>query len=83
MPTVGGRFSLNRFGFRLIEDNSLAAGTAYFFHPDFMLLALQTQPTLKISDMHAQGYFRYKISADCVFGAVQHNDEMVIKVTTA
>jgi hypothetical protein len=68
-PVVAGQVANKRFGFNLFEDNSLNTDRALFFHPDFMHMVMQQQPRFKISDMHSQGKFMYKLSVDVVFGA--------------
>lgn len=71
-PVISGQIALPRFGFKILEDNSRGASGAYglAFHPDFMHLVMQTQPTIKISDRHALGEFGYIMSVDIVFGAI-------------
>jgi hypothetical protein len=69
-PTIiQGQIALPRYGFNLLEDNSRSADQGLFFHPDFMYLVMQTQPTFKISDLHVVNQFGFKISVDCVYGA--------------
>lgn len=76
-PVIGGQIVTQRFGMNIIEDNSagLAAlsstgeDVAVAFSPDFMHLVMQSQPTFKISDMHAQKKFGYVMSVDVIFGA--------------
>jgi hypothetical protein len=78
-PVVGGQIVNQRFGFNILEDNSdgiltispAAAGTdcGLLFHPDFLHLVMQTQPTFKVSDLHSNKQFGYVISVDIVFGA--------------
>lgn len=68
-PVIGGQVAKQRFGFNILEDNSLSANYGLAFHPDFLHLVMQTQPTFKISDMHAQKKFGYVMSVDMVFGA--------------
>jgi len=68
-PVVGGQIVNKRFGFNILEDNSLATDQAVAFHPDAILLAMQKSMTFKLSDMHAQKKFGWVLSADVVFGA--------------
>ena len=68
-PVVAGQIANKRFGFNMFEDNSLNTDRALFFSPDFLHMVVQQQPRFKISDMHANGKFGYKISVDLVFGA--------------
>lgn len=68
-PVIGGQIANKRFGFNILEDNSLATQKAVFFHPDWLLMVMQTEPTFKISDLHSQKKFGYVMSVDVVFGA--------------
>lgn len=78
-PIIGGQMALKRFGFNILEDNSDAilslspaaagADVALAFHPDFMHLVMQTQPTFKLSDLHSQKKFGYVLSVDIIYGA--------------
>lgn len=70
-PTVGGQVVNQRFGFNILEDNSLAAAQAVTFHPDFLHLCMQQQPTFKLSDLHSQKKFSYLLSVDVIYGAAQ------------
>ncbi len=73
IPTDGatetGSFVRDRFNFKIIEDDSRTGDTALFFHPDWLLLAMQTTPTFKVSDLHSNKKFGNVISVDFVFGA--------------
>ena len=68
-PVVGGQVVNKRFGFNLLEDNSLATDKALIFHPDFLYMVMQQAPRFKVSDQHANKKFGYVISVDIVFGA--------------
>lgn len=70
-PVVGGQIVNQRFGFGILEDNSLAADHALVMHPDFMGMVMQYEPRFKISDLHAQKKFGMLMSVDIVFGASQ------------
>lgn len=69
MPIVGGQVVNKRFGFNILEDDSRATDTALAFHPDFMHLVTKTQPTFKVSDLHANKKFGMVMSVDLIFGA--------------
>lgn len=68
MPTVRGQSARALMGFNCYRDNSIT-NKAYFFHPDFMYLAMQTELEFKVSDQHANKRLGYLISAHVVFGA--------------
>ena len=79
LPIIGGKKPYSRFGFNIMEDNSVAmsqlsptaagADLALAFHPDFMYLVMQTAPTIKISDLHANKQRGYLLSAEIIVGA--------------
>lgn len=81
-PVIGGQIGLNRFGFRILEDNSaglisLSGSTddaAIAFHPDFLGMVMQRQPTFKVSDLHSNKEFGFVISVDMIVGAKLLND---------
>lgn len=79
---VGGKIATQRFGFNIIEDNSLPTDTAYAFHPDFMHLVMQQEARFKVSDLHSNKQLGYLLSVDMVFGAAQgiSGDKKVIKI---
>ena len=68
-PVVGGQIVNKRFGFNILEDDSLAVDQAVIFHPDFLHLVTQQAPQFKVSDLHSQNKFGYIISCDLIFGA--------------
>lgn len=78
-PVVGGQIVNQRFGFNILEDNSegilqlspasAGADCGLAFHPDFLHLVMQSEPTFKVSDLHSQQKFGYVISVDLIFGA--------------
>lgn len=69
LPIVGGQIAQKRFGFNILEDNSFSTDRALLFHPDFMHMVMQQEARFKISDMHSNGKFGFKVSVDIVFGA--------------
>lgn len=68
-PVIGGKVTLPRYGFQLVEDNSRPTDYGLFFHPDFMHLVMQPSVRIKISDAHSSKKFTSILSADIVFGA--------------
>lgn len=66
---VGGEIASKRFGFNLIEDNSLGADHALFFYEDFMHFVTQQAVRVKVSDLHAQKKFGVIMSVDLIGGA--------------
>lgn len=68
--TIAGEIIQKRSGFNIVEDNSRLGSTGVFFHPDFMYLVMQKEPTFKVSDLHSNEEFAFLISVDMIFGAV-------------
>jgi len=68
-PVIGGQIANKRFGFNILEDNSLATDQAVVFHPDFLHLVMQKSVRFKVSDLHSQKKFGFVISADILYGA--------------
>jgi len=67
---VGGQFSQDRYGFKIYEDNSIPTATSLIsFLPEALLFAAQTEPRIKLSDLHSNGEFGFSLSIDMVFGA--------------
>jgi hypothetical protein len=68
-PLVAGQKARKLMGFNAYEDNSRTGSYAIFAHPDFLHYVEQQAVQVKISDLHGQGKFGYKMSVDIVFGA--------------
>jgi hypothetical protein len=68
-PVIGGKNIMKRYGFNIVEDDSLAATYGLAFHKDFLLMVAQTQPTFLVSSLHSQKKFGYVISVDMIGGA--------------
>ena len=69
IPGMTGRVGARRYGFNVLEDDSRPAQEALAFHPDWLLLVMQTEPRFKISDLHSNKQFGALLSVDLVFGA--------------
>jgi len=84
-PMVGGQVALKRFGFNVLEDNSLSTDIGYALYKDALHLIMQKMPTFKVSDLHSQGKFGYVVSVDMVLGAKLgiDGDEKCIKWTAS
>lgn len=78
-PKVGGQIIQNRYGFKILEDNSDAMGRlsptdagskfALSFHKSFMYLVIQQMAEFKISDLHSAKKRGYLITCDLIGGA--------------
>ena len=78
-PMLNGRFMLKRMNFNIVEDNSLATDTGFAFIPSFMKVILGT-PRFKLSDLHSNSQFGYKLSVDFPLGALQLENKQVISI---
>ncbi len=77
-PVVGGSMMVPRYGWNIVEEdsdaqldklNGGAEGVGLAFHEDFLLLAMQTDPQFKVSDLHSNKQFGFVISVDFVVGS--------------
>lgn len=78
-PVMTGRLVAQRFGLNIMEDTSVgmrqlspsgaANDLALLFHPSFMYLVMQMQPTFKLSDLHPTGVRGYLLTVELVAGA--------------
>jgi len=76
-PIIGGQMSRQRLGFNILEDASdgilslsgSSADAAIAFHPDFMHLVMQKQPTFKVADLTSNHQHGFVIVADMIGGA--------------
>jgi hypothetical protein len=59
----------NSAAMSLISPTQATSDLALAFQPDFMYLVHQMQPTIKISDLHAQEQRGYLLTAELVVGA--------------
>lgn len=78
-PVMTGRLVAQRFGLNIMEDTSVgmrqlsptgaADDLALLFHPSFLYLVMQMQPTFKLSDQHANRKRGYLLTVELVAGA--------------
>jgi len=68
-PVVGGSIIQQRFGWNIVEDNSRPTDFALAFHPDWLYLVMQREPTFEISNLHSNKQFGFVISVDLIFGS--------------
>jgi hypothetical protein len=93
-PVVSGQIGMKRYGFKIFEDNSdglidvIAAegGTdtadvAVAFHPDFLHLAAQMQPTFEVASLTSNKQFGYILVGKMVCGAALGHDSASLHQT--
>jgi hypothetical protein len=67
---IGGKISQQRYGFTIFEDNSRAKSDSLdSFIPEAIIYGAQTEPTIKVSDLHGNKKFGFIMSIDIIFGA--------------
>jgi hypothetical protein len=81
-PAISGQIVRQRFGFSMLEDNSLSVDQGLAFHPDFMHLVMQQEPTFQVSSQHPNKRHGFIISVDMIFGAALSNagDKKHVKI---
>lgn len=84
-PVVGGQIRAQRYGFTIVEDNSLSTDTAYLLHPDAVNFVMAQELQVKFSDLHPTGKHGIMMSVSCMYGAALGIDgaKKCIKVTAA
>lgn len=82
-PVIGGQMVLERYGWKIIMDNSAAfktalnasgGGVGLFFTDTFMHYVPQTGADFKASDGHNNKEFKIYATIDQVYGAAMGND---------
>lgn len=68
-------------GFEIMEHNLLSADVGYAVHPSAMLLVMQQDIRIKISDLHSQNKYGYLLSADMVYGFTLADDKRLVKIS--
>lgn len=82
-PVIGGQMVLERYGWKIIMDNSAAfkaqvnaagAGVAMFFTSNWAHYVPQVASRFKASDAHSNNEFSVKATVDTIYGASLGND---------
>ncbi len=68
-------------GFEIMEHNLLSTDVGYAVHPSAMLLVMQQDIRIKISDLHSQNKYGYLLSADMVYGFTLADDKRLVKIS--
>ena len=84
-PIVGGQIRAQRYGFTVIEDNSLSTDVAYLLHPDAVNFVMASELQVKFSDLHSNLKHGVVMSVSCHYGAALGISGSIkcIKVTAA
>lgn len=93
-PVIGGQMVLERYGWKILMDNSAAfktalnggaAGVALAFTRNFMHYIPQVDTRFKLSDAHSNNEFVIKATVDSIYGAGLGNEgadrHIVVKST--
>lgn len=82
-PVIGGQLVLNRYGWKILMDNSAAfktvlnggaGGVAMAFTSDWAHMLVAAEDRVKISDRHSNYEFKLVMSVDTIFGLSLSND---------
>ena len=82
-PVIGGQMVLERYGWKIIMDNSAAfkaqlnaagAGVALGFTRNFMHYVPQVDTRFKASDAHPNNEFTVKATVDTIYGVAMGNE---------
>lgn len=68
-------------GFRIMEHNLLDADVGFACHPSALLLVMQQDIRVKVSDLHSQKKYGYLISADMVYGYTLADNKRLVKIS--
>lgn len=68
-------------GFQIMEHNLLGTDIGYAVHPSAMLLVMQQDIRIKISDLHSQNKYGYLLSADMVYGFTLADNKRIVKIS--
>jgi hypothetical protein len=68
-------------GLTIMEHNLLAADVGYAVHPSALLLVMQQDVRIKISDLHSANKYGYVLSADMVYGFVLADNKRIVQIS--
>lgn len=68
-------------GFEIMEHNLLSSDVGYAVHPSAMLLVMQQDIRIKISDLHSQNKYGYLLSADMVYGFTLADNKRIVSIS--
>lgn len=68
-------------GFEIMEHNLLGTDIGYAVHPSALLLVMQQEIRVKISDLHSQNKYGYLLSADMVYGFSLADNTRMVKIS--
>jgi hypothetical protein len=68
-------------GFQIKEHQLLGTDIGYAYHPSAVQLAMQSEPRILTSDLHANGKFGMKISADLLCGISLFDNTRIVKIS--
>jgi len=80
-PVSSGELNSPLYGFRVAEHDLLGADIGYAVHASALQMVMQQGMRIKISDLHAQSKFGFKMSADIVFGLSLFDNKRIIEIS--
>lgn len=78
-PLSSGSLPTPILGFKA-KLSTVAANKSYFFHPSFMQLAVQQQPSVEVFNMGAEGKRALRVNTTVLFGVKQFSNVRVVQV---
>lgn len=79
-PLSSGQVQVPVAGFQ-VHLGTRVGDTAYFFHPSFLTMAVQSQLAISEFDLGAQGIRGKRLNVDLLYGLVQMDDERVVTIS--
>jgi hypothetical protein len=80
-PVSSAEFASPLYGFKIAEHDLLSADVGYAVHPSALQMVMQQDLRIKISDLHAQSKFGFKMSADLVYGISLFDNKRIVKIS--
>lgn len=78
-PLTEGALVTPILGFKPMQS-TLTSNVTYLFHPAFMQLAVQENPSVKVYDRGAAGYRSLRVNSTVLFGVKQFSDVRVVQI---
>jgi len=78
-PYQTGTFATPILGFAP-KMTTEASAVSYFFHPQYLTMAVQESPSVKVYDLGVEGKRAYRVNVDVLFGVKQLGNTRVVEI---
>lgn len=78
-PLSEGDITLPVLGFE-IKETTVVSNTSYWFHPSFLTMAIQEQPSVQVYDLGADGKRATRVNLTSLLGIKQMDDLRVVSI---